>query len=463
MAEVTIDHVPPRIRDTFNKGFIALERGNLDYAIDLLSSCVETVPGFLQARKFLRAAEIQQFKEKKGNAFFGKLTSGMSSMPAYLGAVAALKSGKAEQAMESAEKLLKNDPLNLRFIILFAEAASADGLPEAAIQTLEVAQEYYPQDGDIVEWLGNLYTQTDQPKLALATFERLCQLRPNDPAALKALKDAMARESMSKDGWAQVAEKGGSYRDMMKDAKETEILEQQSKAVKTEKDVDALILDTQAKIKVEPENINYFKALAKLYVQKESFAEAIETLGRAIKLAPSDPELDNNLSSIRLAEFDNQLAKLKAAGDVAGAEAKQMARSQFLFDDLNDRVKRYPNDLRLRYEFGVMLYENDYMNEAIQQLQMAQRSPKHRIKALFYLGLCLKQKKQYDLAIEQMEKADAEMLVMDETKKDVLYELGVTLDLMGNREKATTYFKQIYQVDIGYKDVAEKVERGYAK
>ena len=46
-----------------------------------------------------------EFKAKKGNVFLNKLTSGMSSMPAYLSAVATLRTGKAEPAMESAERL----------------------------------------------------------------------------------------------------------------------------------------------------------------------------------------------------------------------------------------------------------------------------------------------------------------------------------------------------------------------
>ena len=61
MAEVTLDEVTRNVRDLFNKGFGTFERGNLDYAIDMLFACVEIEPGFLQARKFLRAAEVQRF------------------------------------------------------------------------------------------------------------------------------------------------------------------------------------------------------------------------------------------------------------------------------------------------------------------------------------------------------------------------------------------------------------------
>ena len=44
MAELTLEEAPQKLKDLFNKGFGALERGNLDYAIDLLFSCVQEEP-----------------------------------------------------------------------------------------------------------------------------------------------------------------------------------------------------------------------------------------------------------------------------------------------------------------------------------------------------------------------------------------------------------------------------------
>jgi len=109
-----------------------------------------------------------------------------------------------------------------------------------------------------------------------------------------------------------------------------------------------------------------------------------------------------------------------------------------------------------------MLFENDYVNEAIQQFQASQRSPKHRTMSLYYLAMCFKAKKQLDLAVEQLQKAGEELYTMDETKKDIIYQLGVISEEMGRRDKAAEYFKQIYAVDIKYRDVAAKVEQGYA-
>jgi len=75
--------------------------------------------------------------------------------------------------------------------------------------------------------------------------------------------------------------------------------------------------------------------------------------------------------------------------------------------------------------------------------------------------VCFKQKGQFDLAAEQLEKAAAELPVLDSQKKDVLYELGLVLEATGASDKALEHYKTIYQADIGYRDIAAKVEKVY--
>jgi tetratricopeptide (TPR) repeat protein len=161
-------------------------------------------------------------------------------------------------------------------------------------------------------------------------------------------------------------------------------------------------------------------------------------------------------------EFDFRAQQLRESGDEEAAAAVEHERLQFEFDDLQDRVERYPNDLVLRYDWGRMLYDNDYVNESIQQFQLAQRNPKNRVLALYYLGLCFKAKKQYDLALDQLSTASSELLIMDGNKKNVLYELGQVSELMGDSPKAAEFYKEIYQSDISFRDVSQKIEELYS-
>jgi tetratricopeptide (TPR) repeat protein len=459
MAEVIVEKATQKVRDMYGKGAQALERGSLDYAIDMFMNCVRLEPRLLQARRLLRVAEIRRFKESKGGTL-AHLLARIKGFPQYLGVEAALRSGKTPRALEGVEELMKIDPLNRGFVKLFARVANAADLPEAAIQTLEIVREVSQQDLSMLNLLGTLYIGAGRTKDARKCLEEVVARAPNDPKALKALKDVLALDSMQSDGWSMAAEKG-SYRDLIKDTKEAQLLEQQAKAVKTDQDADALIADMEGQIQKDPRNINYYRALARLQASKNDFARAAEALSRAMEINPGDPELDAARSQIRVQQFDHEIGLLRKAGQEPEAEAQEHARAQFIFDDLQERVKRYPNDLRLRYELGVTLLENDYCTEAIQQFQLAQRSPKHRTLSLYHLAMCFKNKKQLDMAMEQLKKADSELPLMDGTKKDVMYEIGVIAEAMNDRATAAEYFKRIYQSDIGYKDISQKIEHFY--
>jgi len=141
-------------------------------------------------------------------------------LPLMLKGMALLRWGKPLEAIKTAEKLLKHDPLNIEFIKLLGRAAMAAKEPDIAIQTLAIAREQYPENVFILNWLGTLYMDTEQTRQGRECFEALAALRPNDPAALKALKDAMAIHSMAKEGWGEAATSTSSYRNLIKDEKE---------------------------------------------------------------------------------------------------------------------------------------------------------------------------------------------------------------------------------------------------
>jgi tetratricopeptide (TPR) repeat protein len=177
----------------------------------------------------------------------------------------------------------------------------------------------------------------------------------------------------------------------------------------------------------------------------------------------ADPQIDRMVSNTYIRKLDFEIAQFEAAGDKEHADAWKKEKDAFMLEDAKDKVERYPNDLMFRYDLGVIMYERGELNEAIQQFQLAQRNPQRRIRTLYYLGLCFKKKGQIDIAVEQMQKAVSELPVMDDTKKDLLYELGQLSEEMGNKEKALAYYKEIYGVDISYRDVSAKMESFYKK
>lgn len=459
MEEITLDQIPRKTRDLYEKAMSALERGNAGYALDMLKQVIDVEPRFSLGRKNLRIAQVKALLATKPSAMTHQMAS-LKGTFTLMGAQGKLKKDP-KAALAGAEKLLALDPLNLPFLKFFAQAAEAAEMPELAVQTLEIARPYYAKDVEFLRLLARLYIATNQPGGAKDCYAAVAELLPNDQVAIKNLKDAAALDTMKAGGWNDMK---SDFRSKLKDKKEAILLEQQAKSVKGESDIDTLITSRLLEIQREPQNMNFRRALADLYVRAERFDDALKALAEATKAAGrSDPQIERTTSLIKVRKLDAVIAAAKAAGDEAAAAAKEQEKAAFLYEDAVDMVKRYPNDLQFRYELGYQFYLRGQFNEAIEEFQLAQRNPQRRTRALYYLARCFQEKGQPDIAFEQLQKAASELTLMDETKKDVVYEMGVLAEQMGRKDEAIAFFKEIYSVDIKYRDISQRIETSYQK
>jgi len=262
-------------------------------------------------------------------------------------------------------------------------------------------------------------------------------------------------------GWEETAGKKEGYRDLIANKDQAKKLDIQAKAVVSGSDADALIEEAKTRLEKEPNNLNFYRALARLYTQNKRFEEAVTTLESARAVNAADPELDRALTATKILAYEGKIAALKTAGDAAAAQNVEVEMNQFVFDDLISRVQRYPNDLKLRFELGMQYFKYDYFDEAIGQFQLAQRSPKERVESLYYLSKCFAKKGQRDMAVMQLETANEQLVIMDDLKKKVVFELGVLAEESGDIEKAFNYYKDVYSADIGFEDIGVRMERIY--
>ena len=172
-----------------------------------------------------------------------------------------------------------------------------------------------------------------------------------------------------------------------------------------------------------------------------------------------DPELDRMLSQTKVQYYDQQIDALKAEGREEEANELEAEKNQFVFDDLAARVERYPNDLHLKFELGKEYYKYGYYEEALPHLQLAQKSPKDRLDALYCLAMCFIKKGQRDMGVMQLETARDQLPTMDELKKKVVYQLGLCAEETGDIEKAYAYYKDIYSADVTFADLNERMLR----
>lgn len=461
MAVKTEKELSPNAKSLWLKAASAMQLQNFGYAISLLQAVLKETPEFLEGRRLLRRAEVAATKGKK--SFFGGLSSASLKGPSLV-----KKDPRA--AIELAEKTLESDPYSAAGNGLLKDAAIAANMPEIAAFALETLAEANPKDTKILHELADYYYNNQQSEKAIDVYNRIVELNPADLIAIKRGKDAAAKHSMTSGGW----ETAKDYRDLIKNKEEAVSLEQQSRVVHSEEMIDQQLNDLYARSESEPQSIDVARKIAGLWEQKGEIENAIWWYQRSVELTNNtDSTLIRKVADLQQKVLDDQMAAQEAAlkemaeDDPARAELQatvdelKRQKAESLLEEAKKRVERNPTDLQLRYELGEQLIEAGHYTEAIPELQRARNNPNVRIKAMNLLGRCYTGKNMLDFAVRTYDEAVKELSVMDSTKKDVLYNLGLVHEQMGNKEKSIECMKQIYEVDYGYRDVATRVESSY--
>jgi tetratricopeptide (TPR) repeat protein len=424
---------------------------------------LEKEPGFFDCRKALRAAQLQ--RAGSGGGFLKKMWGSASSSPQVAKARMALNKNPAE-AMAIAEQILNGDPNSSAAHRLIVEAANALELPQTAVMSLDTLVKNSPKDKNLViefaHAVGTTGGDTSQAERILGDLSRNS---PNDGELNQALKDLSARKTLDQGGYNALEGGQGSYRDILKDKQQATSLEQEQRVVKSEDVTERLIGEDEARLQTEPNNLKVVRQLAELYAQKKQFERALGLYER-IKSSDmgNDPSLERAIADTIVRRFDDQLEQLDpAAPDYAEQSARiQAEKLNFQVTECQKRVEKYPTDLAIRFEMGQFYFQTGKITEAIQEFQKAQQNPHKRLLAMSFLAQCFAKRKMFDLAARTLQNAIKEKPVFDEEKKDLVYNLGCVLESMGKKEEAIEQFKQIYELDAGYKDVTAKVEAFYA-
>jgi tetratricopeptide (TPR) repeat protein len=448
------------------KAVTAIELRNFGYAIDLLQNLLKQEPEFLTGRQMLRRAEVTRAKtEKKG--FFNISTAPLAVMKAQR----ELKKDPAK-TIELVEKVLEMGPYNLQANMLLKDAAVAAAYPEIAIFAMETLLENDPRDVKVLHELGRLYHQYDQSDKAVEIYNRITGINPVDLEAVKLGKDAAARASMKQGGWNEAE----SYRDLLKDKEAAVSLEQQSRIQLSGEALEQQINETFALHEAAPENVDLAKRLGVLHDQKDDLDGAIAWYQYAVDLTNrSDPGLVRKVTDLKMKQLERRIREDEQyltehgsgaeqfAEKVAELEAAKRQRAEILIEDARKRLDRNPTDLQLRYELGEHLANAGQFRDALPELQRARQNPNARLKAMNLLGQCYRQLGMLDLAARQLDDAAREMMVMDAVKKEIVYNLGLVYEQMGDSAKYIEAMKKIYEADYGYRDVAARVESSYTE
>jgi tetratricopeptide (TPR) repeat protein len=464
MAETLSEtDLPHQVKTLWLKGISAVETHNHAFAVVLLQAVLKDAPGFLEGRKVLRKCEIQMTGgSRKKAGLFGSRGGGLPLMKLQSQA-----KKDPEGTLVALEKELEKDPFHEQVNDLMFDIFMRMNLLDSAAFALETVRRGHPENTRLLHKLAEYYLARDMPQEASDVYADIVKQDPPDSAAIKGTKDSIARASMKKQGW----ETSSDMRDLMRNSGESADLEKANRAAMTrdqlEEKRDALI----ARYEADPNQLVVVKDLAQVFEQLEDWPHSATFYSWAHSLSNGDVALQRRAATMKDKASDFEIKELERAvseqpNDLAAKEKLDAIKAERLTLQVSERkarVDQNPTDPQLRFELGQALYNIGDHSAAIPHLQQAKQNPHIRTRVLLLLGRTFRAKGMFDLALKQLSDALADMSAgMDPTKKEILYEKGLIHAETGDHAAALNAFKSIYEVDYGYRDVADRVEKSYS-
>ena len=464
MEEVALKDLDTRLQKQIENARKAVDK-NPSYAVDILTNIVARNPACLDARKILRQAQQRSSKGKtKG---LGGLLSKVTSIPFSMASNAKIKKDP-QKAMESAEQMLSANLENVTALEVLGSASEELELYSTAVFAYEALRKLDPTNFGNIKSLMTVHIKTGNCEEAIRIGDAAYRANPSDEEIQALIKKASVEQTMKKGKW----EEDKSFRDKLKDEDESQKLEQVGRAKNGESGLRSLIEEAKKGVAETPDNMNFYREIASNYRKLGDFDSALEwvTKARSLEAGRADVNLERMVGTLKrermqkaISDVEKRLEANPEDPSVKTELEKLRAEERaFRLEQSEDLVQRYPNEFSYRYELGELYFEDEEIDKAIKELQLAQRSPKVRVGALILLGKAYLAKGFFDLASEQLTTAKSEIPGMTDQKKDLLYQLGSAYEQQGEMDKAMGEFKALYGADISYRDVSKKIDDFYA-
>ena len=463
IQEISISDLDPRQIKQLEGADRALSK-DINYSLDIYSSILKQSPGCLELRKRLRQQQMKIAKSsaKSISSILGKLTNAPFLFKSK-------NSKNPEIAISSAEELIAKNPLNIAAHEMLADACSSLEMKGTVVFAYETIRSIDPKSLPNLKKLANAYLEAGESDLAIQTGNSILEINPSDGDAEDMMKRASVAVAMTQGKW----EGSTDFREQLKDKEEAEALEQSAKTVNDAKGLEALIRQAYDKVQAEPDNLNHYRQLCDYYQRYGDLQNAIAWIQQARKLeaGKGDVSLEEKERQLTLEYYDGVIEQWEkalatdpenAASQKGYSDAVQ-AKKNFQLNQLQSLVQRYPNEYGYRYELGCILFEEGEFDACLPHFQLAQRNAKVRLDAILFLGRAYLNKNFFDLAIEQFKLLKNEIQIMNDRKKDAVYQLGCCYESMGKPEEAIEEFKAVYSADISFRDVADKINAFYSK
>jgi tetratricopeptide (TPR) repeat protein len=432
--------------------------GNFDYAIDMYLEGLRRAPNAVE-EGYMPLRQMALLRQSRG----GKKPSMMDKI-------------RRSRSKDALEEMLNNvwlwarEPDNTAYCEAIMKAASAGGFKRTAEWMADVvfdaAASNPKQSFQTFVLLKETYSAARQWEKAIKALQYAIRLKPSELALADELRNLSAELAVKKGKYDQE----GDFRQSLQDKERQDKLQAQDAVVKPKNyRVSALNAAREAYANDSTAVDAIFRlaeALSDMETE-ETYEEAYELLERNY-LERQDFNFRRRAGELKIKHLGRMLRAAKAALEAGGQNAEAKAAFEKIHTELAVAeiehyrlcVENYPTDARMKYEYGMRLMRGKQFDEAIPLFQEAQRDPRLKIAAMNNTGLCFFLKGWHNDSVDIFRRAiDAYEIMDDAIAKELRYNLARAFEEQGNSEEALEIYRKLAQMDFGFKDVRQRVDK----
>jgi tetratricopeptide (TPR) repeat protein len=440
----------------------AIKRRNYPVAIKTYGMVLGLQPDNGEARAGLRQALFKKVEQKPASKVVAIIGGGVHLLIGGL-----MRLFKQHAAAASAyERYLALDPLAEGANLKLGDSLMKAGFRKSALAVYRAYAEARPRCLEACRSAGALLYEAGEMPAALEMYELALKVNPRDQESLKARKDLAAEGALKATGLADAK----SSRDLIKDKEQQRKLEKTDRLQLSKAEIDKEIEELEEQLAERPQDVKVLVRMVDLLEMDDDLSAAQGYLEQAVEQEPANSDLQNRLGTLRLRLQERKVQEAEARGDQSAAAFARKALEEARLVEYQRQVAQNPTDLELRFQLGKALLAvpqgeegaegkgDERLDDAIAALQQAVKDPRHKGEALFLLGQAFRRKGLSDLAMGQLQKAREAVGRSDAMAKEVLYAMGCVAEEMGQANEALGHFSTILEQDIGFRDVARKVD-----
>ncbi|MDA3962116.1 MAG: tetratricopeptide repeat protein [Planctomycetota bacterium] len=426
----------------------AVERRNYDLAIEITTECQEVDAANVDNYRMLLDASKRRTAEGGKAGFSMRLSLSKDPHKQLSGCIKAVAKkpdiGNLEACGDAAKKVYDSGVKSmLDVVIMFYEEARGTGLLSKSLL-----------------WsLGHAYLEkfkaTKDPEPLDKAINAVAELHRADKShgeAARTLKNweamkSMARRNEGGDYTKQLADKGG--------ANKNEVM---NRMIRTKEDAEEVLSFIDKDLAEDPTDKSLLMKKGDVHRRIGQFKDAKGAYDRAAEVDPHDFVITMRQGDVVISAKQAQIKVLESKGQDVSAIKEELGK--FEVAQYRLRVQRQPTEMSHRFNLGSRLFEQGDVDGAAAEFQQSVKDPRYRKQSHNYLGHAFSKKNLLDLARKQF--TECLSLIADDLSteyKEVLYNRARVSEAMGDNEAAVADFTKVVELDLAYKDSADRLNQ----